>query len=188
MSHVFIVWGYCWEIKWKRQWNTRISGPMYMISSVAKFGNVLPNLWMLELRTIFIFCGKVGNGWIEGTFLIRSFDSERALSYVEMWEKIYLWWKFIWLMKREKRGKEEREQVGTWRHLWRKDHRERNDMMYRGQSDEPVWQVGYKRLCSLTNSVSSKREIKLSTASHCFSNLIVIMVSRTISVANSSSA
>ena len=34
---------------------------------------------MLELRTIFIFCGKVGNGWIERTFLIRSFDSERAL-------------------------------------------------------------------------------------------------------------
>ena len=62
------------------------------------------------------------------------------------------------------------------------------DMMYRGQSDEPVWQVGYIRLCSLTNSVSSKREIKLSTASHCFSNLIVIMVSRTISVANSSLA
>ena len=78
-------------------------------------------------------------------------------------------------MKREKRGKEERGQVGTWRHLWRKDHRERNDMMYRGQSDEPVWQVGYIRLCSLTNSVSSKREIKLSTASHCFSNQIVIL-------------
>ena len=34
---------------------------------------------MLELRAIFIFCGKVGNGWTERTFLIRSFDSERAL-------------------------------------------------------------------------------------------------------------
>ena len=62
---------------------------------------------------------------------------------------------------------------GTWRQLWRKDHRERNDMMYPGQSDEPVWQVGYIRLCSLTNSVSSKREIKLSTASHCLFNQII---------------
>ena len=87
-----------------------------------------------------------------------------------------------------KEGEGRTRASGTWRHLWRKDHRERNDMMYPGQSDEPVWQVGYIRLCSLTNSVSSKREIKLSTASHCFSNLIVIMVSRTISVANSSLA
>ena len=41
-------------------------------------------------------------------------------------------------MKRKKRGKEEREQVGTWRHLWRKDHRERNDMIGVRQSAEPV--------------------------------------------------
>ena len=34
---------------------------------------------MLELRAIFVFRGKVGNDWTERTFLIRSFDSERAL-------------------------------------------------------------------------------------------------------------
>ena len=39
--------------------------------------------------------------------------------------------------------------------LWKKRPlKERNDIMNLGQSDEPVWQVGYKRLCSLTNSVS----------------------------------
>ena len=143
---------------------------------------------MLELRTIFIFCGKVGNGWIEGTFLIRSFDSERALSYVEMWEKNLFVVESYLIDEERKEGEGGTRASGTWRQLWRKDHRERNDMMYPGQSDEPVWQVGYIRLCSLPNFVSSKREIKLSTASHCFSNQIVIMVSRTISVANSSLA
>ena len=46
--------------------------------------------------------------------------------------------------------------------LWTKrPSKERNDMMYLGQSDEPVWQVGYKRLCSLTNSVSFEEKFKV---------------------------
>ena len=46
--------------------------------------------------------------------------------------------------------------------LWTKrPSKERNDMMYLGQSDEPVWQVGYKRLCSLTNLVSFEEKFKV---------------------------
>ena len=176
MSHVFIVWGYCWEIKWKGQWNTRISGPMYMISSVAKFGNVLPNLWMLELRAIFIFCGKVGNGWIERTFLIRSFDSERALKLCRnVGKKLYLWWKFICLMKRK-----EREQAGTWSHLWSKDRRG-EEWYDRGQTERWTRLVSGLHKAWTPNPVCQfgARRINYHFKPLLF-NQIVIVVSRTI--------
>ena len=79
MPHVFIVWGYCWEIKWKGQWNTRISGPMYISSSVAKLGNVLPNLWMFRVKGYFYILWKSWKRLDWENILISSFDSERAL-------------------------------------------------------------------------------------------------------------
>ena len=59
MPHVFMVWGCCWEIKWQGQWNTRIRGPMYISSSVAKLGNVLPNLWMFRVKGYFYILWKI---------------------------------------------------------------------------------------------------------------------------------
>ena len=49
-------------------------------------------------------------------------------------------------------------------------------MMYLGQSDEPVWQVGYKRLCSLTNSVSFEEKFKVNyPQQHCLFSFISLV-------------
>ena len=57
----------------------------------------------------------------------RSFDSERALSYVEMWEKNLFVVEGYLIDEERKEGEGRTRASGTWRHLWRKDHRERND-------------------------------------------------------------
>ena len=79
MPHVFIVWGYCWEIKWKGQWNTRISGPMYIISSVAKTWKCFAESMNARVKGYFYILWKSWKQLAWENILIRSSDSERAL-------------------------------------------------------------------------------------------------------------
>ena len=79
MPHVFIVWGYCWEIKWKGQWNTRISGPMYIKSSVAKTWKCFAESMNARVKGYFYILWKSWKQLAWENILIRSSDSERAL-------------------------------------------------------------------------------------------------------------
>ena len=79
MPHVFIVWGYCWEIKWKGQWNTRISGPMYIISSVAKTWKCFAESMNARVKGYFYILWKIWQQLAWENILIRSSNSETAL-------------------------------------------------------------------------------------------------------------
>ena len=89
--------------------------------------------------------------------MIRSFDSERALSYVEIWGKNLFVAEGYLIDEERKEGERRTRASGTWRHLWRKDHRERNIGV---KTKTSSWE-GYKVAVACTLSVSFRGGIIL---------------------------
>ena len=107
----------------------------------------------------------------------RSFDSGKALSYVEYGKKFLPVAESYLIDDARREGGTRDGSKWDLKTLWtERPSKERNDMMYLGQSDEPVWQVGYKRLCSLTNSVSFEEKFKVNyPQQHCLLSFISLV-------------
>ena len=74
-----------------------------------------------------------------------SFDSGKALSYVEYGKKILPVAESYLIDDAGREGGTRDGSKWDLKTLWtERPSKERNDMMYLGQSDEPVWQVGSK--------------------------------------------
>ena len=75
----------------------------------------------------------------------RSFDSGKALSYVEYGKKFLPVAESYLIDDARREGGTRDGSKWDLKTLWtERPSKERNDMMYLGQSDEPVWQVGSK--------------------------------------------